>query len=41
MPTGLDVLQAGSVAYIVAKSADFHTITSIFGRRKSRFRLWR
>ncbi len=41
MPTGQDVLQAGSVAYIVAKSVDFHNINSIFGRRKSRFRLWR
>ena len=41
MPTGQDILHAGSVAYIVAKSADFHNINSIFGRRRSRFRLWR
>jgi trk system potassium uptake protein len=41
MPTGSDVLEEDSVAYIVAKSADFHKINAIFGRRKSRFRLWR
>jgi Trk K+ transport system NAD-binding subunit len=40
MPTGSDRLLQNSTAYVVARSSDFHRIKGLFGKRKSRFRLW-
>ena len=41
MPTGDDILIENSIVYIVSRITDFHKIDSLFGKRKSRFRLWR
>lgn len=40
MPTGDDRLLQGSTVYVVSRSSDFHRIKGLFGKRKSRFRLW-
>ena len=41
MPTGENVLSEGAVVYIVSQTTDFHKIDALFGKRRSRFRLWR
>lgn len=40
MPTGDDLLSAESVVYVVAHTSHFHQVKSLFGRRRSRFKLW-
>ena len=40
MPTGADVLSAECLVYVVAHTSHFHRVKGLFGKRRSRFKLW-